>query len=59
MARAVNDDLVRHLSCGLHLQNLQCWLLLLLLARSLKLQQGHSFRYTYFMYMHKMNILDA
>jgi hypothetical protein len=59
MVRAVNDDLVQHLSCRLHLLNLQCWLLLLLLTRSLELQQGHSFRYTYCMYMHKMNILDA
>jgi hypothetical protein len=37
VVRAVNDDLVRHLSYGLHLLNLQCWLLLLLLARSLEL----------------------
>jgi hypothetical protein len=47
VVRAINDDLVRHLSCGLHLLNHRCWLLLLLLARSLELQQGHSFQYTY------------
>jgi hypothetical protein len=59
MVRAVNDDLVWHLSCGLYLLNLRCWLLLLLLARSLELQQGHSFQHTYCMYMHRMNIMDA
>jgi hypothetical protein len=32
MVRAVNDDLVWHLSCVLHLLDLRCWLLLLLLA---------------------------
>jgi hypothetical protein len=58
MVRAVNDDLVWHLSCGLHLLNLRCWLLLLLVL-SLELQQGHSFRYTNCMYMHKINIMDA
>jgi hypothetical protein len=38
MIRAVNDDLVRHLSCGLHLLNLWCGLLPFLRASSLKLQ---------------------
>jgi hypothetical protein len=59
MVRVVNDDIIWHLSYGLHLLNLWCWLLLLLLARSLGLQQGHSFWYTYCMYMHKINIMDA
>jgi uncharacterized membrane protein len=54
VVRAVNDDLVRHLSCRLQLRNLWCWLLLLLLAWFLELQQGHSFGYTYCMYMHKI-----
>jgi hypothetical protein len=37
MVGAVNDNLIWHFSCGLHLLNLWCWLLLLLLARSLEL----------------------
>ena len=32
---------------------------LLLLARFLEFQQGYSFRYTYCMPMHKINIMDA
>jgi hypothetical protein len=59
VVRAVHDDLVWHLSCVLHLLNLRCWLLLLLLTRSLELQQGHSFWYTYCMHVHKINIMDA
>jgi hypothetical protein len=59
VVRAFNGDLVWHLSSGLYLLNLRCWQLLLLLAQSLELQQVHSIWYTYCMYMHKINIMDA
>jgi hypothetical protein len=59
MVRALNNDLIWHLFGQLHLLDVGRYLLLLLLARSLELQQRHSFWYTYFMYMHEMNIMNA
>jgi hypothetical protein len=61
VVRAVNDDLVRHVSCGLHLLNSGFGLLHLwsFLARPVEFQQGHALRYTYYMYMQKMNIMNA
>jgi hypothetical protein len=61
VVRIVNDDLVRHFSCGLQLLNFRFGLLHLwsFLARPVEFQQGHALRYTYCMYMQKMNIMNA
>jgi hypothetical protein len=59
MVRALNGDLlVWYFSSRPHLLNLRHWLLLLL-ARLLEFHQCYSFRYTYCMYMHKINIMGA
>jgi hypothetical protein len=61
VVRAVNNDLVWHFSCGLHLLNFGFGLLHLwsFLARPIEFQQGHTFRYTYCMYVQKMNIMNT
>jgi hypothetical protein len=41
----------------LHLLPLRWWMLLRI--QPLEFQQGHSFRHTYCMYMHKTNIMYA
>jgi hypothetical protein len=59
VVRALNNDIVWHFFGQLHLLDVGRYRLLLLLAWSLELQQRHSFRYTYYMYMRRMNTMNA
>jgi hypothetical protein len=59
--RALNHDFAWLLDYGLHLMNVGFVLLHLrnFLARPVEFQQCHTLRYTYCIYVHTINIMDA